>query len=275
MKNNSIEKGISLKFFGQISTEILKEIEQNNFDCIELSFPLNYFKEIDFIHQSEKYKKMIDNYNIKIWSIHLPYGEEVDISSLNRKIRKNAVKFYIELIQSASKIGIKTIVLHPSYEPVLDINREKQIKNCRKSLKILNYIANKLGMKIAVENMPRSILGNTSKELISILKNIKNIGICFDSNHSLKEDNIEFLKNILKNKIPIYTVHLSDYDFMEERHILPGYGINDWKEIINLLKIMNYNGPMMYEINQNPLGKEKVTLKQIRENQEKFISENI
>ena len=62
---------------------------------------------------------------------------------------------------------------------------------------------------------------------------------------------------------------------MEERHILPGYGINDWKEIINLLKIMNYNGPMMYEINQNPLGKEKVTLKQIRENQEKFISENI
>lgn len=275
MKNNSIEKGISLKFFGQISTEILKEIEQNNFDCIELSFPLNYFKEIDFIHQSEKYKKMIDNYNIKIWSIHLPYGEEVDISSLNRKIRKNAVKFYIELIQSASKIGIKTIVLHPSYEPVLDINREKQIKNCRKSLKILNYIANKLGMKIAVENMPRSVLGNTSKELISILKNIKNIGICFDSNHSLKEDNIEFLKNILKNKIPIYTVHLSDYDFMEERHILPGYGINDWKEIINLLKIMNYNGPMMYEINQNPLGKEKVTLKQIRENQEKFISENI
>lgn len=275
MNIEKLEKGISLGFFGKISTEILESIQKNNFDCIEMSFSLDYYKEIDFINKAQKYKEMIDKHNIKIWSLHLPFGKEVDISSLDDGIRKYAVDLYTQLMKSADKIGIETIVIHPSFEPIPDECREERIQNCKRSLEQLGQIAEKLKIRLAVENLPRTCLGNTSTELIVIIKNIGGLGICFDSNHSLKEDNIKFLNNIIENKIPIYTIHLSDYDFVNERHRLPGDGINNWKEITDILENIDYKGPIMYEISRKPLDRDEITLEQIRTNQEELIRRKI
>lgn len=275
MDIEKLEKGISLGFFGKISNEILESIQKNNFDCIEMSFSLDYYKEIDFIHQSQKYKEMIDKYNIKIWSLHLPFGKDIDISSLDDGTRKYAVDLYTQLVKSANKIGIETIVIHPSFEPIPDENREERIQNCKRSLEQLGQIAEKLKIRLAVENLPRTCLGNTSTELITIIKNIRGLGICFDSNHSLKEDNIKFLANIIGNKIPIYTIHLSDYDFVNERHRLPGDGINNWKEIIDILENIDYKGPVMHEITRKPLERDEITLEQIRINQEELVHRKI
>lgn len=270
-----LDKGISLGFFGKISDEILESIEKNKFDCIEMSFSLDYYKEIDFINQSQKYKEMFDKYNIKIWSLHLPFGREIDISSLDDKIRKYTVDLYTQLMESANKIGIKIIVVHPSFEPIPDNNRVERLNNCKKSLEKIGDIAKKLKIRLAVENLPRTCLGNTSTELIEIIRNMKDLGICFDSNHSLKEDNIKFLNNIIKNNIPIFTVHLSDYDYINERHRLPGDGINDWKKIIDILENIDYRGPLMYEISRKPLERDEITLEQVRFNQEDLIRGNI
>ena len=45
-------------------------------------------------------------------------------------------------------------------------------------------------------------------------------------------------------------MHLSDYDYIDERHWLPGEGKINWKELISGLESVNYNGPLMYEINR-------------------------
>ena len=46
----------------------------------------------------------------------------------------------------------------------------------------------------------------------------------------------------------IVTVHISDYDFIDERHWIPGTGKIDWKELISLLKAIDYEGPFMNEV---------------------------
>jgi len=46
----------------------------------------------------------------------------------------------------------------------------------------------------------------------------------------------------------IITVHVSDYDFINERHWLPGEGKVDWNALYEALKAVNYSGPWMYEI---------------------------
>ena len=46
----------------------------------------------------------------------------------------------------------------------------------------------------------------------------------------------------------IVTVHISDYDFINERHWLPGEGKLNWQAILNALKEIGYRGVWLYEI---------------------------
>jgi sugar phosphate isomerase/epimerase len=43
-------------------------------------------------------------------------------------------------------------------------------------------------------------------------------------------------------------VHMSDYDFVDEKHWLPGWGDNNWNNIILSLIEAGYDGPFMYEV---------------------------
>ena len=51
----------------------------------------------------------------------------------------------------------------------------------------------------------------------------------------------------------IVTLHVSDYDFIDERHMLPGEGKVDWKAVIEHLERLDYNGPWMYEVSMEPM----------------------
>ena len=67
----------------------------------------------------------------------------------------------------------------------------------------------------------------------------------FDTNHSLREDNAHFIR-ALGNKI--VTLHVSDYDFTDERHLLPLEGKNDWEGIFAALEEIGYAGRFLYEL---------------------------
>ena len=69
--------------------------------------------------------------------------------------------------------------------------------------------------------------------------------VCFDTNHLLKENPVDFIHKIGKR---IITTHVSDYDFINERHWLPGEGGLDWQAILHALKDVGYSGMWLYEI---------------------------
>lgn len=106
--------------------------------------------------------------------------------------------------------------------------------------------AHQNGAYIAVENLPRTCLGNTADEVSLLVSANDKLKVCFDTNHLLNEDNISFMDKLADK---IITVHISDYDFINERHWLPGEGKNDWNAIISKLQEIGYNGVWMYEIN--------------------------
>jgi sugar phosphate isomerase/epimerase len=69
--------------------------------------------------------------------------------------------------------------------------------------------------------------------------------VAYDTNHLLIQDNVEFIEAVGGR---IITLHVSDYDFIDERHAMPLEGKNDWKAIISALEEAGYNGPWLYEI---------------------------
>ena len=81
--------------------------------------------------------------------------------------------------------------------------------------------------------------------MLTLISANDKLRVFFDTNHLLKGDNADFIRKI-KNKI--ITLHVSDYDNVNERHWLPGEGVINWEDVLNALKEIDYNGIWMYEI---------------------------
>jgi len=200
----------------------------------------------------EEIRRMANEYDIKLWSFHLPYSpfSEIDISK--KELCRSTITYFSEMLKRAANIGIDKFVIHPSGEPIMDDEREERIKCAQDSLVKLADIALKEGAVIAVENLPRTCLGKNSDEMNQLISVHDKLSVCFDTNHLLREDPVDF---VYKVGSKIITTHISDCDFVNERYWLPGEGKVKWPELIRALKEVGYNGVWLYEIGfANPKG---------------------
>lgn len=226
-----------------LTEENFRALNESKINAIEISMHSDMYAGIDY----KELKRLSEHYDIELWSYHLPFMPfcEIDVSSPDSTIREHTIKCFTELISKGSDIGINKFVVHPSGEPISDDCRQEYLKYSMQSLDKLAEIAYKCGAVIAVEDLPRSCLGNTSDEISKLISANDKLRVCFDTNHLLIEDNITFMKKLADK---IITVHISDYDFVNERHWLPGEGKLDWNEMFVTFKEIGYNGPWLYEI---------------------------
>ena len=190
-------------------------------------------------------KTLAQRYGVKLWSLHLPFGGPYNPADLDPANRKFTVEEDQKIITRAVEAGITRFVIHPSCEPNEPETREEKMRYSMETLSALAEFAAEKGAVLAVENLPRTCLGNRAAELKEIISANDKLRVCFDFNHSLGEDNSAYIK-LLGDKI--ITTHVSDYDMIDERHWLPGEGNIDWVEMITLMEQIGYQGVWMYEL---------------------------
>lgn len=274
---NKRKLGVSLAYNnGRISREVIKSYAKAGIDCVEFAFSYNYvMNKLDFPNHSVKIANMVRAEGMEPWSLHLPFSGRLDISNPCKELKNITLYTDRVLIRAAAKAGLKVVVLHPSSEPIEDDQRDARIEISRESIALLSEESKKYGIKLALENLPRSCLGHTSKEYIKLVEGL-DIGAIFDTNHSGMEDDVHFVNALTKAKIPIYSVHISDYyrdenGVLDERHVLPGEGIIDWKKLLAALSKNGYDGPLMYEIRRIPANRtEPVPLEELVDNMNKL-----
>ena len=211
-------------------------------EYMEFSTNADIYENADW----QEIKRASEETGVKIWSVHAPFRSKDDnISNPDEAMRLKAIETYTEVFRNAAFIGAKIVIVHPSSEPISDEERPAYISRLKESLKVLAERAAQYGITIAVEDLPRTCLGNTAEELADIISVDERIRICFDVNHLLKQTHRHFIE-VAGDKIA--TLHISDYDFVDERHQFPGNGKIDWKELLDLLESINYSGPFMYEV---------------------------
>ncbi len=228
-----------------INEELMRQYAENGIEVMELSLPYDAYEDADYPY----FKKVADDAGVEIRSIHLPYKPEDRIGPSNpdEAIFRSTLEIYKRLIEKAAFLGCKVIVMHTCRGPVAPCNRPRWIAQAQRTLSILAEFAAQFGMRIAVENQPRNALIGSSADLLEVLKADDRLGVCFDVNHLMRErDSHENFMKTCGDKI--VTVHISDYDFLDERHWLPGEGAIDWQMIVNGLKKVGYNGPWVYEL---------------------------
>lgn len=220
----------------------LKEMKAAGLDAIEVC--KGSYEDFDF----KALKRDADEAEIELWSIHSHMSADFDISSLDNASNERALKEFKNLIDRASEVGIDKYVIHPTHtpEPFDQSTRDEKIKHATQCLDKLAEYAYTKNSWIAVENLPRTCLGNTVEEHLKLLSVNDKLKVCLDFNHSLIDPTEEYIEKLGDR---IITVHVSDRDNINERHWLPGEGLLDWKQIIDKFEKIGYKGAWIYEIN--------------------------
>ena len=221
--------------------ELFENYRRAGIEAMEVSLGVDGYATLDLA----ALRRMADAQGVELWSLHLPFCpfDLIDISK--PELSDKTVDYFADLIKKGSRVGIDKFIIHPSGEPIKPEDRALRMATAKASLARLAEIAKGYGAVIAVEDLPRTCLGNTAAEIAELISVHPDLRVCFDTNHLLTEDAADFVR-ALGDKI--ITTHVSDYDFLNERHWLPGEGKLDWQSIVNALREVNYGGPWLYEL---------------------------
>ena len=227
-----------------IDAENLIKMKTEGIDAVEISLGRDLSLALDY----DGLKKSADEAGIELWSFHLPFMPfaEIDVSSTDENVRAYSISMLSDMIKRGSAIGIKRFVIHPSGEPIEDSAREARMAAAKKSLALLGALAASLGSVLCVENLPRTCLGRNSSEILELISADSSLRVCFDTNHLLEEEISDFIRAVGDK---IVTIHVSDYDKLNERHWLSGEGCIDWQRLYSELLSVGYSGAWLYELN--------------------------
>ncbi len=232
---------VGLSTPGFVNEQLFADMARAGINHIEISVDKKKSEELDYT----RLKEWSEKYGICLWSFHLPFWpfDQIDISK--KELAEESVNYLSEYIRKASEIGIDKFIIHASGEPIAESDRKNRMECAKKSLARLCEVAAEYGSVICVEDLPRTCLGRSSADIEELLSADDRLRVCFDTNHLLMEEIGEFI-HVLGDKI--VTTHISDYDFKNERHWLPGEGEIDWQGLMSALEDVDYKGIWLYEI---------------------------
>ena len=226
-----------------LNEESFVKLEQGGIEAIEICMAPRLYPDIPY----REIAALSRRYHVALWSYHLPFWpfSEVEPSSPDPALRKRTVSYFTDMIERAADIGISRFVVHPSGEPIAPEEREERLSCAMESLDALAEIAHRHGAVIAVEDLPRTCLGSTVAEMVRLICANDKLRVCFDTNHLLQDTHTDFIR-VLGDRI--VTLHVSDYDFTDEKHWLPGEGSISWQSLLAALAEVPYRGVWMYEL---------------------------
>lgn len=238
-----LKAGKSVTVRGTNFFDNVKDLIEAGFDTIDADLCEGGF----FYGEEDKQSvcarlQYIKDSGLELNGVHLPYGGSRDIANFDDAVRNEAIKQHLEMIQAADAYAPRCYIIHGSWEPVLDNQREEGL---RRMTEALNYMQKQTKTPIAVESLPRTCLLNTAAEMVKAAAMLDKPYFCLDVNHFLQEKTETVIPKIAKWVI---TTHISDHDYENERHWLPGKGKIDWMNVIAELDKAGYKGVWNYEV---------------------------
>ena len=244
---NRYKLGLSSGFFKQNppTPALWRGALAAGFTDVELDFPWKLPPAAMFEDARRKYG-ILREAGLSVSSAHLPFGRLWDPSDPDAAARKDALERFRGLLDWAGGQRISIAVLHASWEPIPAGERPARLRAAAESIGLLGAYAKERGVALAVENLPRTCLGNTAAETLLLAEGAA--GICFDVNHLLLESHAQFLAAAGARVI---TSHFSDYDFADERHWFPGAGRIDWPALLRGFAGSGCAGRVIFELDED------------------------
>ena len=224
-----------------LTIETLREAEVHAIEA-HASFLLNK-KEKKLLGLKEELQKR----DIRISSVHAPFGEGSDLSSTGLIIRNRTINQHIAVMEKMNIIKTPVLTIHPGgrVEKEEDISLRGEI--FKKSLEKLIPKAENLNIKLAVENMLPTHPAHKIETLKEILDEFPSpfLGVCFDTGHANVGKGVLEEFNVIKEKVS--DCHVHDNDGTKDMHLQPPYGNINWTEFFVAVETSGFKKPLMIE----------------------------
>ncbi|QLH74872.1 MAG: sugar phosphate isomerase/epimerase [Methanomassiliicoccales archaeon] len=187
-------------------------------------------------------RALLPSYDLKV-SVHTPLSD-VNIGSLNPRMRDQAMKEVISSIEVAGRLGFGPFTLHPGfYTPLGMVDREEARHVTIASIKAIDKVAKENSVTVALENMPDMPISmvKTPDELLSMIEGTE-MKVCLDIGHANTTRNIH---EYLGLKDLIVNIHIHDNMGKYDQHLPIGDGNIDFAPIIS--KLSSYKGRYVIE----------------------------
>ncbi len=184
---------------------------------------------------------------LKVASLHSAFGTPYDLSLLDTEAREHSIEVVLDSLAMQERFDGDLIVVHASSEPVEPAEREARLEAARESITRIGEAFAAKGLRLALELLPRTCLGNCPDELFYLLQDLSqsDCGICLDTNHPPQPADLLPMMDELGESI--IHLHISDFDGVE-RHWLPYEGTIDWHGFMEKLVGLGYSGAFNYEV---------------------------
>lgn len=237
-------------FYQRSIFDVLDEIQRSGFREIEVcSFPkhLDYHNEDAVCRAGERMRKL----SLRPFSLHAPLAEHIDITSPDDRARNASVAELVKACESAARMGVEHIVLHPGPEREGRPPHEEFVLRMRHAADSLNRVATRcceLGLHLVLENMlPHLLFGHVS-DMMYLLGEIKNcdVGTCLDTGHAFLAGEMGMVIHKLSGHLRM--VHVNDNRGDRDSHLPPGEGRIDWAWVLGELRRTRFNGQLVLEL---------------------------
>lgn len=229
----------------------VEAFRRSKLKAMELSFfPLvDPESELSRIHVETA--RRIKRENVaEIASVHLPFmggNKTWDASLLDEAARKDVSERLFKMISEHSDLLAKDVTMHASMEPPLAEHPARLECVCRTITELLP-LAKEFGFSLNIEYLPRKCIGNCVEELDEIINRFdpKYVNMCMDVNHVM--DKYNELPDIITHFAPrMRTLHINDYDGIDEKHWFPGQGVINWGAVMKAIKAIDHDVTLIME----------------------------
>ncbi len=247
---------------GHMDEKQLEMIKDAGINNIELCAVRHHFDYCD-LNYLNRMIKFIQQHNINVPSMHLPFGHNYDLSSSNNNIRNSAVTEIHKCVKIAQQLKTNVLVLHPGTQVIPGNKISDLIDRVVHSIReILTIVPENI--KIAVENMLPGCLACSIEDLVDIVEKVNDsrVGYCLDTGHANMNNNL--LELISTCGPDILNIHIHDNSGHYDLHLMPSEGTIDWQKTYHELQNNGFCGLITYEVLSPP--NPEFTLRSIQDN---------
>ncbi len=200
-------------------------------------------------------KGWLGDLSLKAASFHAPFyahldearaGNWLSLSAPDEDLRRETRDRTEVSMRIMADLGAGIAVLHPGAPS--HAGEADSMDELRKSLEELLSLAERLGLVLAVENIPAP-LGHAGPlaEFIAEFGHPR-VKVCLDAGHANITDG-DHLEAAFRSLAPLTAAtHLHDNDGIRDDHLIPGKGNISWPPLWKALEAAGYAGPLTYEL---------------------------
>ncbi len=204
-------------------------------------------------YEIDRISVLLKQYDLQVFDMHASAGKYKNWRSAFEPLRKAGEKLLENRIRMVHALGGRAIVLHANGKPFQKV-RKSELTQGLNTLKALEPLCRKLGVRIGIENLFH--WESTQQDLEYYFERIPAdvLGLCWDIGHSnIVEDGVDKIAPFVQERLCI--LHAHSNNGVHDEHLPVGEGTQPWERICAMIAKSPYDGMLTQEILYGP-GKE-------------------